>query len=97
MGGSKPDNVHDYDYNDPETCYFYRGSRYDPELTEFKRFLIMTQKTIISLNENFSKLPKKNCTTNKTDVYHIDDIWSLDILNLKGYGSKIIVNLDRFW
>ena len=29
-----------------------------------------------------------NYTTNKTDVYHIDDIWSLDILNLKDYDPE---------
>ena len=29
----------------------------------------------------------KNYTTNKTDVYHIDYIWSLDILDLKDYGE----------
>ena len=50
----------------------------------------MTQKNIkIFINEIYSKPPKKNYITNKTDVYHIDDIWSLDILDLKGYGSKI--------
>ena len=29
----------------------------------------------------------KNYTTDKTDVYHIDNIWSLDILDLKDYGE----------
>ena len=38
----------------------------------------MTQKTIkLFIDEIYSKPPKKNYPTNKTDVYHIDDIWSL--------------------
>ena len=49
----------------------------------------MTQKNIkIFINEIYSKPPKKIYATNKTDVYHIDDIWSLDILDLKDYGPK---------
>ena len=49
----------------------------------------MTQKNIkIFINEIYSKGPKRNYATNKTDVYHIDDTWSLDILDLKDYGSK---------
>ena len=49
----------------------------------------MTQKNIkIFVNEIYSKGPKKNYATNKTDVYHIDDIWSLDMLDLKDYGLK---------
>ena len=31
---------------------------------------------------------KKNYVTNKTDVFHIDDIWSLDILDLEDYGPE---------
>ena len=37
------------------------------------------------INEIYSKPHKKNYNTNKTDVYHIDDVWSLDILDLKDY------------
>ena len=49
----------------------------------------MTQKKIkIFINEIYSKPPKKNHATKKTDVYHIDDIWSLDILDLKEYGPE---------
>ena len=49
----------------------------------------MTQKNIkIFINEIYSKPPKKNYNTNKTNVYHIDDIWSLDILDLKDYGPE---------
>ena len=49
----------------------------------------MTQKTIkLSIDEIYSKPPKKNHSTNKTDVYHFDDIWSLDILDLKDYGPE---------
>ena len=44
----------------------------------------MSQKNIkIFINEIFSKGPKMNYATNKTDVHHVDDIWSLDILDLK--------------
>ena len=64
----------------------------------------MTQKNIkIFINEIYSKPPKKNYATNKTDVYHIDDIWSLDILDLKDYGSEnnknyryVLVIIDNF-
>ena len=62
----------------------------------------MTQKTIF-INEIFSNPPKKNCLTNKTDVYHIDDMWSLDISDTKDYGPEnnrgfryIVVILDYF-
>ena len=64
----------------------------------------MTQKNIkIFINEIYSKGPKKNYATNKTDVYFIDDIWSLDILDLKDYGSEnnrgyryVLVIIDSF-
>ena len=64
----------------------------------------MTQKNIkIFFNEIYSKPPKKYYPTKKTDVYHIDDIWSLDILNLKDYGPKnnrgyryVLVTIDNF-
>ena len=64
----------------------------------------MTQKNIkIFINEIYSKPPRKNYATNKTDVYHIDDIWSLDILDLKDYGPEnnrgyryVLVVIDNF-
>ena len=64
----------------------------------------MTQKNIkIFINEIYSKPPKRNYATNKTDVYFIDDIWSLDILDLKDYGSEnnrgyryVLVIIDNF-
>ena len=64
----------------------------------------MTKKNIkIFINEIYSKPPKKNYFTNKTDVYHIDDIWSLDILDLKDYGPEnirshryVLVTIDNF-
>ena len=64
----------------------------------------MSQKNIkIFINEIYSKPPKKNYVTNKTDVYHIDDIWSLDILDLKDYGPEnnrnyryVFVIIDNF-
>ena len=64
----------------------------------------MTQKNIkIFINEIYSKPPKKYYPTNKTDVYYIDDIWSLDILDLKDYEPKnnggyryVLVTIDNF-
>ena len=49
----------------------------------------MTQKNIKTfINEIYSRGPKKNYPTNKADVYYIDIIWSLDILDLKDYGPE---------
>ena len=49
----------------------------------------MTQKTIkIFIDEIYSKPPKKKYATNRTDVYHLKNIWSLDILDLKDYGPE---------
>ena len=51
----------------------------------------MSQKSIkIFINEIYSKGPKRNYPnpTNKTDVHYIDDIWSLDILDLNDYGPE---------
>ena len=49
----------------------------------------MTQKAIkVSINEIYSKPPKKYYATNKADVYHVDDISSLDILDVKDYGPQ---------
>ena len=64
----------------------------------------MTQKSIkIFISEIYSKPPKKNYPTNKTDVYYIDNIWSLDILDLKDYGPEnkknyryVLVIIDNF-
>ena len=64
----------------------------------------MTQKNIKTfINEIYSRGPKKNYPTNKTNVYHIDDIWSLDILDLKDYGIEnnrgyryVLVTIDNF-
>ena len=64
----------------------------------------MTRKTIrIFIDEIFSKALKKNNATNKTDVYHIDDIWSLDNLGSKDYGPEnnrgygnILVVIEKF-
>ena len=64
----------------------------------------MTQKTIeIFINEIYSKGPKKNYATNKTDVYDIDDVWRLDILDLKDYDPEnhrgyryVLVIIDNF-
>ena len=55
------------------------------------------------MNEIYSKPHKRNYPTNKTDVYHIDDIWSLVILDLKDYGSEnnrgyryVLIIIDNF-
>ena len=64
----------------------------------------MTQKNVKAfINKIYSKPPKTNYAPNKTDVYHIDDIWSLDILDLKDYGPKnngghryVLVIIDHF-
>ena len=64
----------------------------------------MTQKNIkIFINEIYSKPPKKNYSANKTDVYYIDEIWSVDSLDLKDYGPEnnrgyryVLVIIDNF-
>ena len=64
----------------------------------------MSQKNIkIFINKIYSKPPKKYYSTNKTDVCFIDDIWSLDILDLKDYGPEnnrgyryVLVTIDNF-
>ena len=64
----------------------------------------MTQKKIkIFINEIYSEPPKKYYATKKTNVYYIDDIWSLDILDLKDYGLEndrgyryVLVTIDNF-
>ena len=64
----------------------------------------MTQKNIkLFINEIYSKPPKKNFATNKTCVYHIHDIWSLDILDVKEYGPEnirgyrdVLATIDNF-
>ena len=64
----------------------------------------MTQKTLkLFIDESYSKPPKKVYSANKTDVYQIVDIWSLDILDLKDFGpendrgfKKILVVINNF-
>ena len=64
----------------------------------------MTQKNIkIFINEIYSKPPKTNYDTNKTDVYYIDDTWSVDILGHNDYGLEnnrgyryVLVVIDNF-
>ena len=49
----------------------------------------MTQKTIrmrMFINQIYSESPRNILTTNKTDVYHIDDFWGSDKLETKDYG-----------
>ena len=57
----------------------------------------MTQKTLkFFINETYSKPPKMTYATNNTSVYHIDNISSLDILDLKGYGPEKNKDKDMF-
>ena len=64
----------------------------------------MTQRSIkVFINEIYSKPSKRIYATNKTGAYHIDDIWSLDILDLKDYGPEnnrghryVLVIIDNF-
>ena len=64
----------------------------------------MTQETIkIFINEIYSQPPKKSYPTNKTDVFYIDNFWSIDILDLKDYGPEnnrayrfVLVIIDNF-
>ena len=64
----------------------------------------MTQKAIKKfINEIYSKPPKENYPTNKTVIYHIYGIWSLDILDLKDYGPEkirgyryVLVIIEKF-
>ena len=64
----------------------------------------MTQKTNkLFINEIYSKPPKKKYARNILNVYHIDDIWSLDILDLKDFGPEsnrgyryVLVIIDSF-
>ena len=64
----------------------------------------MTQKNITTfISEIYSRGPRKNYPTNKTNVYYIDNIWSLDILDLKDYGPEnnrgyryVLVIIDNF-
>ena len=55
------------------------------------------------IDEIYSKPPKKNYSTNKTDVCHNDHLWSLDILDFKNYGPEktrryryVLVVIDNF-
>ena len=55
------------------------------------------------VNEICSKPSKRNYSTNKTDVFLIDDIWSLDILDSKDWGAEnkrgyryVVVVIDNF-
>ena len=64
----------------------------------------MTQKTFESfINEFYSQAPKKSDVTNKANVIHNDDTWSLDMLDLKDYGPEnnrsfryVLVVIDDF-
>ena len=62
-----------------------------------------SEKIKIFIDELCSKPHKMNYVINKIDVYHIDLIWSLDILGLKDYGPEnnrgyryVLVVIDNF-
>ena len=56
----------------------------------------MTQKSIKTFRgEIYSKAPEKNYSTNKTNVYHVVDIWSSDIKDLKEIMETIDI-IDLF-
>ena len=40
------------------------------------------------IDENYFKAPKKTTPLTKTDVFHINDTRTLDILDLKDYGLE---------
>ena len=85
---------YDYDYNNEGLDEIVHGAEINPERRELKKIIgqtqmYMTQKKIKAFaDEIYSKPPKMDFITIETDVYHIDDIWSLDILDLKEYGSE---------
>ena len=64
----------------------------------------MTQKNIKTfINEIYSRGLRKNYPTNETNVCYFDNIWSLDILDLKDYGPEnnrgyryLLVVIDNF-
>ena len=48
----------------------------------------MSQKSIKIFKEEIYSKPLDEYATNKSDVYHIDDLWSLVKLDLKDYGPE---------
>ena len=55
------------------------------------------------MKELYSKSSKKNYATNKTNAFYIDNIWSLDLLDRKDYGTEnnrgyryVLVIIDNF-
>ena len=53
--------------------------------------------TKILINEIYSKAYKKNHSTNKSIVKHIDVTWSLDLLDLSDYGTKNNNGFGYIW
>ena len=59
--------------------------------------------TKIFIDEIYAKAPRKNYPTNKIVVKHIDQIWSIDLLDMSDYSIKnnngfryIFVIIDDF-
>ena len=55
-------------------------------------------------NQIFAKPAKRKCDTNETDVFYIDDFWSIVLLDLNDHGWKnskglryISVAIDNLW
>ena len=38
--------------------------------------------------ETYPNPPKKNYVTNKSDVFYLDEIWSMDLLDLNDFGPN---------
>ena len=60
----------------------------------------MAQNFLLTIH---SKPPKKNNVTNKKDVYRVDGIWSVDILDIRDSGPAnkrnyryVLVIMDNF-
>ena len=92
MGGPIPGLLYGYEYNDTGSGYFFRGSKYNPESRELKKILINSENNQVFHKWKLSKPPKKNYATKNLDVCHIEDIWSLDLLDLNNYGPENIRN-----
>ena len=46
------------------------------------------QKQLIILSTKFALKDRKRIRTQKTNIYFIDNTWSLDVLELKDYGLE---------
>ena len=63
--------------------------------------IVLEDKKITYKRNLFQRTEKNN--PNKTDVYHIDSLWRLDVLDLKDYGPEnnkkyryVLIVIDSF-